>query len=155
MRLHGMFKPHDAIVRERGVDKETGKMSDFFTNFPKKQFKTESQYISYRESLHPNIREIVVELENTPKSLYNIDNIANLNKTGHYIGAHAEIRALNDLVEKRFGNQLVGEDVFNDWIEKAVLGYNRNVVVKPENNKVIMPTCADCFYITDLVTFIK
>ena len=39
-------------------------------------------------------------------------------------------------------------------LKKKVLGYNRNVAVKPENTKAVMPTCADCSYITDLLTFI-
>ncbi|PBI84721.1 hypothetical protein BSF41_40490 [Flavobacterium sp. ACN2] len=136
------------------IDKNSGKVSELFTNFPKKYFKTESQYITYRESLHPNIKAIVEELEHV-KSLYNVDHIINIDKAGHYIGAHAEIRALNDLIEKRFGSSMVEESLFNDWLENSVLGYNRNITVKIDNTKVIMPRCVDCFYITDLLTFIN
>ena len=136
------------------IDKETGLMSKLFTNFSKKQFKVESQYIAYRDTLHPNIKNLIIELENV-KSLYNVENLLNLDRAGHYIGAHAEVRALDDLIKKRFGNGLIDETIFNEWLENSILGYNRNVVVKPNDTKVIMPRCCDCFYITDLLTFIQ
>jgi len=136
------------------IDKETGEISELFTNFSINHFKGNNLYESYRLSLHPNIRSLVEELENV-KSLYNVDNNLIIDNAGHYIGAHAEVRALDDLIRKRFGNDFIDESVFNNWLENSVLGYNRNIQVKINNTKVIMPRCCDCFYITDLLTFIK
>ena len=104
--------------------------------------------------MHPNLRDLVQELENV-KSLYNVDNTLALDKAGNYIAAHAEVRALDDLIKKRFGNSAVDETTFNNWLENNVLAYNRNIQVKIDNTKVIMPRCCDCYYITDLVTFIN
>ena len=104
--------------------------------------------------MHPNLRSIVTKLENT-KSLYNVDSVEILEYAGKHIGAHAEVRALDNLIKKKFGNSVIDEIIFNDWLENNVLGYNRNIFVKPDNNNYIMHTCADCFYLTNLVTFIK
>ncbi|MCC2589770.1 hypothetical protein [Chryseobacterium sp. MFBS3-17] len=53
------------------------------------------------------------------------------------------------IYENEFGNGVIDEEIFNDWIENSLLGYNRNVVVQPNDSKVIMPRCADCFSIAD------
>ena len=150
------FRDENFQLVSRMLDRETGEMSEIFTNFSKTHFNSaENSYEAYRNSLHPNIREIVMELENTEKSLFNVNSSTTLDFAGYYIGAHAEIRALDDLVKKRFGGTAIDETIFNEWLESSVLGYNRNITVKKESSKVIMHTCVDCFYITDLVNFIK
>jgi hypothetical protein len=76
-------------------------------------------------------------------------------RSGDYPGAHAEIRALDDLARKKFGSTTVSNQVFDAWLKNDVLGYNRNIQYGVGQQNVIMNTCADCFHITDLVTFIK
>lgn len=143
------------------VDKESGIMSEFFTNFTKEELYPGGLYSKFLETntnpvlnMHPNLRNIVNDLQGK-QSLYNMDSFDNLVYTGKNIAAHAEIRALDNLIKKKFGYNLVDEDTFYIWLESNVLGYNRNIVAKPDSNQVIMPRCADCFYITDLVTFIN
>ncbi|MBO9674376.1 MAG: hypothetical protein J7577_13090 [Sphingobacteriaceae bacterium] len=78
--------------------------------------------------------------------------------TGKKTGAHAEIRALDDLAKEKFPNYLVTpptNEVFDAWLKNDVLGYNRNIRYGLGQEKVIQHTCADCFYILDLVTFIR
>lgn len=144
------------------IDKDTEDISDLYSNFTQLELEPGGLYDIFLETgtnpalnMHPNLRDIVNELENAGKSLYNVDNISNLDFAGHNIAAHAEVRALDSLIKKKFGNNVVSEEIFNDWIQNSVLGYNRNIVTKPGNDKFIMPCCADCFYITDLVTFIN
>lgn len=136
------------------IDKEQGIMSDLYTNFSAKYFENMGDYDLFRSSLHPNIKVLIDEIEDV-KFLYNVAETINLEKTGHYIASHAKIRALDNLIKKRFGNNLINETVFDNWIENSVLGYNRNIQVKEGVTRVIMPRCADCFYITDLLTFIQ
>ncbi|MEN5233186.1 hypothetical protein [Sphingobacterium faecium] len=136
------------------IDKKTGLTSDLFTNFNVKYFKNTENYNVYRNNLHPNVKKIVEQIENI-KLDFNLDSKVNLEYTGHYIGAHAEVRALDDLSKKKFGDVIADEDIYYHWLENDVLGYNRNVTVKPDGTKVIMPRCADCFYITDLINFIS
>lgn len=73
-------------------------------------------------------------------------------------GAHAEIRALDDLAKQRFPNYLTNpptDELFDSWLKNDVLGYNRNIRFGLDQEEVIMHTCADCFHILDLVTFIR
>jgi hypothetical protein len=139
------------------VDKETGVMSEMFTNFTREELKAGGAYeIFLNNSMHPNLKAIVDELLTHGQSTYHMADPSALVYTGKNIAAHAEVRALDNLIKKRFGNGLIDEARFNDWLDTKVLGYNRNIVVKNINEpKIIMHTCADCFYITDLVTFIK
>ena len=90
---------------------------------------------------------------------YNMSNFEDLKftRTKHNkIAAHAEVRALDDLAKQKFGNTQVPDEVFDEWLKNDVLGYNSNITpIMVKKEKVIMHTCADCFYITDLVTFIR
>ncbi|UZJ66357.1 hypothetical protein OKW96_10015 [Sphingobacterium sp. KU25419] len=88
----------------------------------------------YRNNLHPNVKKIIEQIENI-KLDFNLDNKMNLEYTGHYIGAHAEVRALDDISKKKFGDVIVDEDIYYHWLESDVLGYNRNVTVKPDGTK--------------------
>jgi hypothetical protein len=60
-------------------------------------------------------------------------------------GAHAEFRALNDISKKIDGNGKLGEAAIN-----RITGYNSFL-----KKTGIQGTCADCFYLTHGVTFIK
>lgn len=66
----------------------------------------------------------------------------------NFTGMHAECRALNDLSIKKFGHLYVQPKIYDDWL-KNVFAYNRNII-----SNGIMHPFADCFYLTDLVTFI-
>ncbi len=47
------------------------------------------------------------------------------------------------------------DEVFDMWLKDNVLGYNRNIKYGTEQTEVVQHTCADCFHILDLVTFIN
>jgi|GEM_PF-3399011 hypothetical protein len=81
-----------------------------------------------------------------------------LGNTGKYPGAHAEIRALDDLAKKKFPNYMSNppsDEVFDMWLKDNVVGYNRNIKYGTEQTEVVQHTCADCFHILDLVKFIN
>jgi hypothetical protein len=59
--------------------------------------------------------------------------------------AHAEFRALDDILKQIDPNGILGEKAIN-----RVIGYNSFL-----RKSGIQHTCADCFYLTYGVTFIK
>ncbi len=145
------------------VDKETGLMSDFFHNYLKNELKENGPFKKFINNfgpnfdisspyVHPNLRLRLDEtllLKTPDASGYNLADLGDRVYTGNNMGAHAEFRALNNLAIKKFGNNLVSRMEFDEWLE-TVLCYNRRLV-----DDGLMHTCADCFYLTDLVTFIK
>jgi len=113
-----------------------------------------NEYNDYLDTMNENLKERVFQTDLYGQINYNMDDLNKLN-TGNFIAAHAEIRALNNLAIQKFGTNYVDSDVFDVWLKNDVLGYNRNIQKGAGDNKVIMHTCADCFYILDLVTFIR
>ncbi|MCB9225917.1 MAG: hypothetical protein H6578_01930 [Chitinophagales bacterium] len=69
--------------------------------------------------------------------------------TGGLSGTHAEVRALNELL---FELERKGE-VITDVTLTEILGYNKQFLGKSKTQ--VMPRCADCFYLTELVRMIS
>jgi hypothetical protein len=137
-------------VRQRG-----GGITDVFSNFSKLKLRNGTYKGFIDNGLNPNLKlryNLTMDARNAGR--YNMLNPDHIKYTGFYTGAHAEVRALNQLAIYKWGNTLVDSYVFDSWLKNNVLGYNRNVVTR-SFDKVIMHTCADCFYLTDLVPFIK
>jgi hypothetical protein len=137
------------------ADIESGVITDVFSNFSKLELRNGTYKSFIDNGLHPNLKlryNFTMDARNADR--YNMFVPDDIKYTGFYIGAHAEVRALNQLAIVKWGNTLVDSYVFDSWLKNNVLGYNRNVVTR-SFDKVIMHTCADCFYLTDLVTFIK
>lgn len=88
-------------------------------------------------------------------NIYNMNNLEYFGNAGNFPGAHAEIRALNDLAKKKWPNTPPSDEVFNLWLRDEVLGYNRNIEKGLGQENVIMHTCVDCFHILDLIKFIN
>ncbi|WP_026904665.1 hypothetical protein [Pedobacter glucosidilyticus] len=141
------------------IDKETGEMSDLFFNYLKEETAFGGDYHNWINNygpnepyLHPNMR-LRYDQTNFVRNNgygYNMNNREDIVFTGDFMAAHAEVRALNHLACKKFGNNLVETADFDNWIKNNVLGYNSYLV-----KDGIQHTCADCFYLTDLVTYIK
>ncbi|WP_412468366.1 hypothetical protein [Pedobacter sp. KLB.chiD] len=137
------------------ADKEEGVISDVFTNFTLKELDNGTYSDFINNGLHPNLKlryNLTMDARNAGR--YNMLNPDHIKYTGLNMAAHAEVRALNHLALETWGNTLIDPYVFDSWLKNNVLGYNRNIVTKNIDN-IIMPPCADCFYLTDLVTFIK
>lgn len=153
------------IVISGMKDKITGISSDFFHNFSGYDFNKGGAYdifmngeLNNPNRIFPNLRAKIDDIILFNKHNYNLKNIDFLGNTGKYPGAHAEIRALDDLAKKKFPNYMTNppsDVVFNNWLKNDVLGYNRNIQHGITQEKVIMHTCADCYHILDLVTFIN
>ena len=88
-------------------------------------------------------------------NIYNMNNLEYFGNAGNFPGAHAEIRALNDLAKKKWPNTPPSDEVFNLWLRDEVLAYNRNIEKGLGQENVIMYTCADCFHILHGVKFIN
>lgn len=135
------------------IDRSTGKFK-LCTNFPRKVLER-GGHLPEIEAYHPNLTLRIKQTREVREGVgYNMNVAEDIEFTGIHMAAHAEVRALNELAIERFGRDLIEPHVFDDWLRNDVLGYNRNIVTNNDIN-VIMPTCADCFYLTDLVTFIK
>ena len=138
-------------------DKSTGRSSGFFSNFTTREIEL-GEYKNYLDKMFPNLKKRIDDIWAFDKNNYNMIDHRFLENTGKYPGAHAEIRALNDLAKKKFPNYTINppsDEIFNNWLKNDVLGYNRNVQKGAGQQNVIMHTCADCFHILDLVIFIK
>jgi peroxiredoxin family protein len=139
-------------------DKNANLTSDFFTNFTKNDFIEGGAYHSYLNDMFPNLKRRIDNIVEFNQKNYNMADIEYLGNTGKYPGAHAEVRALNHLAKQKFPNYLStppSDEVFDAWLKNDVLGYNRNIQHGAGQQNVIMHTCADCYHILDLVTFIK
>lgn len=138
------------------VDRQTGLMSDTFTNYIiGEETKTGGAYdlwVNGENTMHPLIRERYEQVKGLKKggAGYNMNNREDVDFAGEFLGAHAEFRALNDLALKRWENIDVDRETFDNWLKNDVLGYN-SFLRKPGSQK----QCADCFYLTDPVTFIR
>lgn len=148
------------------VDKETGLVSKRFSNYSAKELEPGMEYDQFinnfgsnlditKPYIQPNLRVRYTQSllkRGLNGEGYNMINNEDIIYTGKYIGSHAEFRALNDLSIQKFGNILFEQRIYDYWLEN-VYGYNR--ILRSNGNKVIMHTCADCFYLHDIVTFIK
>lgn len=103
------------------------------------------------------------KLKNFEPQNYNVDDtrLINFTRPKHgkeAIASHAEVQALNDLAKRKFNSidypNGVTDEVFEAWRNNDVIGYNRNMHLL-DSNKIIMYTCAECFYILDLITFLR
>jgi hypothetical protein len=147
-----------------GMIDDEGLMSSFFTNYPKEQLITGKEFDKYVNNfginfdpnepyMNPNFRQRFLQTSSKRnEGLYNLEVAEDIVFTGKHMAMHAECRALNDLSVKKFGNVFVEPRIYDEWL-KTIKGYNRNFL--GNNGKVIMHTCADCYYLTDLITFIK
>lgn len=139
------------------IDKSTGRISELFTNFTKQE-KRSVVFNDYLTNMHPNLKKRVLQTDTYGQINYNMD-LEYIIKTGDTIAAHSEVRALDSLAEIKFPiddyPNGVSDEVFDAWLKNDVLGYNRNIQKGAGDNQVIQHTCADCFYILDLVTFIR
>ncbi|UFH35068.1 hypothetical protein [Flavobacterium acetivorans] len=142
-------------------DINTGKKSDYFHNFSKQECqRVGGDYELYLENMFPNLKKRVDDVKAFRKENYNLEDVRFRKNPGEFPGAHAEVRALDNLAKKRFkyefeNNIPITDEVFDAWLKNDVLGYNRNIELGVGQIKVGMHTCADCFHILDLVTFIK
>ena len=153
-------KLRDRNILISGVtDKNANLTSDFYTNFDKKiDVDKGGAYWSYLENMFPNLKSRVDDIYDFNKKNYNMANDEYIKNTGKYPGLHGEVRAIDDLAKQRFEDYLTNpptEEVFNTWLKNDVLGYNRNIQNGIGQENIIMHTCADCFHILDLVTFIN
>ena len=119
-----------------------------------------SRYENYMEAMFPNLRMRVEDAKQFKRTNYNVSKGYNIKLTGKFTGAHAEIKSVDELAKLRFADEIknnipVSDEVFDAWLRNDVLAYNRSIAVKDNDLHVIMHTCADCFHILDLVTFIK
>jgi hypothetical protein len=108
--------------------------------------------------IFPNLRDKIMDIRSFGKENYNMSDFEYLWNSGKNIGAHAEVRALDDLAKKRFPDymtNLPSSQVFDAWLKNDVLGYNRNIQFGIGQQNFIMHTCVECYYITFGVTFIK
>lgn len=146
-------------------DKVTGETSTFFRNFSGDDFNDNGVYDIFMNGIYenqsssacfPNLKRKIDDIiAFKHKNNYNMQDLSYFGNTGLRPGAHAEIRALDDLAKKTFDANVPTDEVFDAWLKNNVLGYNRNIQGGVNQEKVIMHTCADCFHILDLVTFIK
>lgn len=144
-------------------DKNSGKMSEVYSNYYANDLQEGGAYFDYFNTMQSNLKKRVLQCEELGQHNYNMSNFNDLKYTRSKhskIAAHAEVRALNDLAKQKFPiNQYpngVPDEIFDGWLKNDVLGYNSNITVTMvKKEKVIMHTCADCFYITDLITFIR
>lgn len=130
------------------VDKETGTVSKLFTNFTKKEIDNGLHKL-FLENLHPNLVKRLDEHMIRRAAGLNLQNADDIKFGWKNLGMgeiipHAEFRALDDIL-KTISKSELPESVF-----ERILGYNRHL-----KKDGIMHPCADCFYLTDLVTFIK
>ena len=147
-------------------DKVTGVSSKYLNNFSGYDFNKGGDYdifinapISNPNACFPNLKRKIHDLINFKhRDNYRMTDSDYFKNAGKYPGSHAEIRALDDLAEKKFPNyseDFPTDAIFDAWLKNDVLGYNRNIEFGVGQQKVIMHTCVDCFHILDLVTFIK
>jgi hypothetical protein len=138
-------------------DKKANITSDFFTNFSRKEL-ADGDYDTYLENMFPNLKERIEDINAFDKKNYHMADGKYRNNTGPKPGSHAEVRALDDLAKKKFPDYLTNpptDEVFDAWLKNDVIGYNRNIQHGLGQENVIMHTCAHCYHILDLVTFIR
>ena len=130
------------------VDKKTGKVSKLFNNFTPEEVKNK-KHLEFIKNLHPTLDKRIKEhLKRRGKNgkglnLEDPDVIVYAWKEVNI--AHAEFRALDDILKHIDPKGELGESVFN-----RIIGYNSYL-----RKSGIQGTCADCFYLTHGVTFIK
>jgi hypothetical protein len=129
------------------IDKKTGKVSKTFSNFTDKEIR-QGKHTEFIKKLHPTLRK---RLEEHIKRAGKGGKGLNLEDSDVYKyawkspdNAHAEFQALDDILKKIDPKGLLGEKAI-----ERVIGYN-SFLRKPG----IQYTCADCFYLTNGVTFI-
>lgn len=103
--------------------------------------------------VNPNVKKRMKLLLERKKGEGINNETPDLGYAGNFLGMHAEVRSLNKLACNKFGNVIQDDAVFDAWIKNSVLGYNRRIV--PNSLQKHMFTCVDCFYLVDLVTFIR
>ena len=147
-------------------DKITGVSSDFFHNFSGSDFNKGGIYdvfingsINNPNTCFPNLKKKIQDLiEFKHPNNYRMTDSNYFKNSGPKPGAHAEIRALDDLAKKKFPNYQTNppsDELFNSWLRNDVLGYNRNIQRGVGQQDVIMHTCVDCFHILEFVNFIR
>lgn len=133
------------------VDEKTGKVSKVFSNFTFEEI-VDLEHIKFLKKLHPTLKK---RLEEHIKRAGKDGKGLNLEDPDVYKYAwskskdgvpyaHAEFRALDDILKKIDPKGSLGEKAI-----KRISGYN-SFLKKPG----IQHTCADCFYLTNGVTFI-
>lgn len=130
------------------IDKETGKISKTFSNFTDDDIFL-GKHLDFIKKLHPTLKKRLTEhikrVGKNGKGL-NLDDPEVYKFAWKSIdNAHAEFRALDDILWKIDPKGELGESAIN-----RILGYNS--FLKKEG---IQHTCADCFYLTYGVTYIK
>lgn len=127
-----------------GMGYTDGKRMKVFTatNFTKAEINDGKFAKFVREELHHLLKTRYLEhLKQEAKGLkVSLDDYLR----GGIAGSHGEIRALNDLLKEIDPHGLLTDDIFS-----KIVGYNRMLV-----SGKVQPTCAHCYYMTDLVKFI-
>lgn len=149
-------------------DKVTGKVSKVFNNFHGYDVTNRGGDFDLfmngskndpKVRCFPNLREKIEDvIAFKSKQNYNMADKSFYGNASKRPGIHAEVRALDDLAKEKFPDYLINpptNEVFDTWLKNDVLGYNRNIRYGFDQEKVIQHTCADCYYILDLVTFVK
>ncbi len=144
-------KKRERVLVSGMIDKETGKMSKLFTSFTTKEIRNKRN-VEFIKGLHPNLKKRLkehLERKKTGVKGFNLED-PDVLKYGwkgidiDEIVPHAEFMALDDLLKQISKNELP------DLVFERILGYNSYL-----QKEGIMHTCLDCFYLTDLITFIK
>lgn len=115
-------------------------------------------YEEYLNNMFPNLKKRVQDVRAYDRNNFYVSTGYDKRRAGNFIGAHAEIQALDELAKQKFPDYKINppsNEVFDSWLKNDILGYNRNISVNQTSSEVIMPTCVDCFHILDLVTFIN
>ena len=130
------------------IDKETGKISKVFSNFTKREIDL-GKHLEFIEELHSTLRkrldEHLIRRGVNGKGLRLDDPDVIKYAWQSMDNAHAEFRALDDILKQIDPKGTLGEEAIN-----RIIGYN-SFLFKPG----IQHTCADCFYLTYGVTYIK
>lgn len=130
------------------IDKETGKISKVFTNFTKKEIKV-GKHLEFIKGLHPTLKKRLTEhIKRSGKngSGLNLDDPEVYKFAWKSMDhAHAEFRALDDILKQIDPKGSLGDEAIS-----RIMGYN-SFLFKPG----IQHTCADCFYLTYGVNYIK
>lgn len=130
------------------VDKKTGDMSDVFSNFTKEEVDN-GEHLKFISNLHVTLRkrldEHIIRSGKQGKGLNLEDPDVYVFAWNDLDTAHAEFRALDDLLKKIDPDEIIGEAIFD-----RILGYNSYL-----KKTGIMEPCADCFYLTYGITFIR
>lgn len=147
--IHTTGNSRGRLVLISGMaDKESGTISKLFSNFTDKEIE-KGLHLDFINDLHPTLRkrlEIHLQKRGVNGEGLNLADPDVMKFAWDEVDiAHAEFRALDDLLKKIDPDGKLGENVFG-----RILGYNSFL-----RKEGLQGCCADCFYLTYGVTFMK